>query len=324
MVKISKKFVKNSIIYTVAGTLPMASAILLLPFYLNYLPIAVYGELAVYIAFSMLVQVFVTYSFDSSVYIYYHEYKNDPEKLSRFISSAFISIGGIGIVAVALFSLMGSWLFDNLYDDKAISFFPWGFASVVTAIFQAYLKVHSSLLQSSEKPMVFLWSNLLSFSLIAVFTIVGLLLYPSSLVGPVGGRLLAGVLSGGWVIVRVARNYGFHFDYALLKKSFAYNNSAYIYQLQQWLVNYFDRLLITVYLTLEANGAYDFAWKALLTIDFVVAGLFNSFYPKVISIITAQEKKQSDPMINRYYHGLTASIMLMVSLCILAFPLVLD
>jgi O-antigen/teichoic acid export membrane protein len=86
MVRISKTFIKSSIIYTVAGALPMASAIILLPFYGNNLPLAVYGELATYIAFSMLVQVLVTYSFDTSVYVYYHEYKNAPEKLSQFLS----------------------------------------------------------------------------------------------------------------------------------------------------------------------------------------------------------------------------------------------
>jgi O-antigen/teichoic acid export membrane protein len=322
MVRISKKFIKSSIIYTVAGALPMASAIILLPFYGNNLPLAVYGELATYIAFSMLVQVLVTYSFDTSVYVYYHEYKNSPEKLSQFLSSAFISILGIGFVSVIIFSLAGSLIFDSVFSQKGISFFPYGLASVVTAVFQACFKVHSSVLQSSEKPVLFFWSNLLSFSLIALFTVIGLLLYPATLIGPVGGRLLAAVISGSWVLIRVFRLYGITFNYSLLKKSFTYNNSSYVYQLQQWVVNYFDRMLITLFLTLEAAGSYDFAWKCLLVIDFIVAGLFNSFYPKVIGIITAQQKKQSDPVINRYYHGLTAMIMLMICLCILGFPLI--
>ena len=87
---ISKGFIKNSVIYTVAGMLPTASAVILLPFYLNYLPLAQYGQLAFYLAFSMLVQVIATYSFDSSLYIYYHDYKNDRPKLSVLISSAYV------------------------------------------------------------------------------------------------------------------------------------------------------------------------------------------------------------------------------------------
>ena len=64
---ISKGFIRNSVIYTVAGMLPMASAVILLPFYLNYLPIEQYGQLALYLAFSMFVQIVATYSFDSSL-----------------------------------------------------------------------------------------------------------------------------------------------------------------------------------------------------------------------------------------------------------------
>jgi O-antigen/teichoic acid export membrane protein len=68
-------------------------------------------------------------------------------------------------------------------------------------------------------------------------------------------------------------------------------------------------------------GAYDFVWKCLLVVDLVIGGLYNSFYPKVISTIAGQERKGSTPTINRYYHGLTAAIMLLVSGVIFALPL---
>ena len=60
---------------------------------------------------------------------------------------------------------------------------------LVPGAFQALLKVHSSLLQSREKPETFFWSNVLSFTMIASFTIIGLELYPNSLMGPVVGKV---------------------------------------------------------------------------------------------------------------------------------------
>ena len=47
-------------------------------------------------------------------------------------------------------------------------------SSVGAGIFQAIFKVHSNLLQSREKPETFFWSNVVSFSLIAFFIVVGL------------------------------------------------------------------------------------------------------------------------------------------------------
>lgn len=318
---ISKGFIKTSAIYTVAGMLPMASAILLLPFYLNYLPLEQYGQLAFYLAFSMLVQVVVTYSFDSSLYIYYHDYKNDKTKLSVLISSAYGFIAMVAVAVVLVLTLTGSFVFEIVAGEKGISFFPYGFLSVLTAIFQSFFKVHSSLLQTQEKPVMFFWANLISFSLIALFTVGGLILFPEELVGPVGGRALAAFFAGSWALVRVFTAFGFHYDFNFLKTTFRINNSSFIYQLQQWVINYFDRLIIMVYLTMEDVGAYDFVWKCLLVIDLIIAGLYNSFYPKVIATLAEQNEKQSTPSINRYYHGLTAAIMILVSGAVLMFPL---
>lgn len=318
---ISKGFIKNSIIYTIAGMLPMASAVILLPFYLSYLPLEQYGQLAFYLAFSMLVQVVATYSFDTSLYIYYHDYKNDKGKLPVLISSAYVFMAILGAGLLIISMVAGGFVFDLVAGDKGLSFFPYGFLSVVTAIFQAFFKVHSSLLQTSEKPGTFFWANLISFTLIALLTVGGLMLYPESLVGPVGGRAAAAIIAGTWALIRIFSAFGFHFNFAFLKTTFRINNSSFIYQLQQWFINYFDRVLITLYLTMEDVGAYDFVWKCLLVIDLVIGGLYNSFYPKVIAALADQETKRSTPTINRYYHGLTAAVMLLVSGAIFALPL---
>jgi O-antigen/teichoic acid export membrane protein len=318
---ISKRFIRNSVIYTGAGMLPMASAVILLPFYLNYLSLAKYGELAFYLAFSMLVQIGATYSFDSSLYIYYHDYKNDKQKLGKLISSAYVFMGMLGLGLLAFFALSGTLLFSLLSGNKDVPFFPYGFLCVIFAIFQAFFKVHNSLLQTREKPQTYFWANLLSFSLIALFTVAGLILYPDTLAGPIGGRALAALAAGGWTLARVFRTFGFHYDFPFLRSTFRINNSTFIYQLQQWSINYFDRVLITLYLTMQDVGMYDFVWKCLLVIDLVIGGLYNSFYPTVISTLAQQQEKGTTKAINRYYHGLTAAIMLLVSGAIFVFPL---
>ena len=147
----------------------MASAIILLPFY-SKLPVSIFGALAIYFSFSLLVQIIVTYSFDSSLYINFHEFKNDPKKLSSFISSAFLFILLISTVTGLILAFIGDWVFAHVFSKEEILFFPFGTLSVATGIFQALLKVNNSLLQTQEKPILFLWANLLSFSLIASLT----------------------------------------------------------------------------------------------------------------------------------------------------------
>ena len=302
----------------------MASALILLPFYVGYLTTSDFGALSIYFAFSYFIQLLTTYSFDTSLYIHFHEYKDDRAKLSAFASSSFIFMLIIGVVVGAAFTVFGDIIFRNIFTDQSISFRPYGLMAAVSGIFQALFKVHGNLLQSREKPELYLWSNIASFALIAAVTIAGLKIFPNSLVGPVGGRLVAAVFSGLWALARIFREFGVHFDFPLLRSSFSFNFYTFLYQFLQWVINYFDRIFMAFFLTLADIGTYDFALKCLLIIEFILNGLHNSFYPKVVSAIIAQDTKGSAPEINRYYNGFIALIMLLICGSILILPLAIE
>lgn len=317
---ISRGFIKSSIIYTIAGALPMASAIILLPFYIYHLPTDLYGALSVYMAFTLLVQIVVTFSFDASMYIHFHELKNDLQKLSGFISSTFVCIICIGICIGLFLALFGDLLFHILLSQQDISFYPFGVAAVGSGILQAIFKVNNSLLQSKEQPVTFFWTNIASFSLIALFTIGGLQIFPNALYGPIFGRLLAVALTSGWVLVSIFKKYGFHFRFTWLTQSFTFNLYTFLYQLQQWVINYFDRFILFLFVALQDVGVYDFAVKCLIPVELLMQGMHNAFYPKVISAVISQQEKGSTPEINRYYHGLIAVTMLVTCASILVLP----
>lgn len=302
----------------------MGSAIILLPFYIAYLSTSDFGALSIYFAFSLLIQILTTFSFDSSLYLHYHELKNDKPKLNRFISSAFFFMLIIGLAVGLVFVFAGDFVFTQVFAERPISFHPYGLIAAVTGVFQALFKVQGNLLQSREKPLVFLWSNVISFGFVIVFTFAGLKLFPNTLIGPVGGRMLAAVLSGVWAFSRIIREFGIHFDYPLLRSTFHFNFYTFIYQILQWVINYFDRIVLVFFLTLSQIGVYDFAVKCLLIIEFILNGLHNTFYPRVVSAVVAQKQKGSVPETNRYYHGFIAVLMLLITGCILTFPWLIE
>ncbi|MGC3948654.1 MAG: lipopolysaccharide biosynthesis protein [Chryseolinea sp.] len=318
---ISKRFLKSSLIYTIAGILPMASALILFPLYVYHLSLDVYGALSIYLAFITLVQILITFSFDTSVYVHYHEYKNDSEKLADFISSAFAFMLLSGVVVATLLSLAGELIFRVALPGQNISFFPYGLASVGTGVFLAVFKVHSSLLQTREKPEMFLWSNVLVLSLIVVFTVIGMRWHPHSLAGPVYGRLLGAFIPFLWVLWRIFKEFGLRFNFHWLRGSLAFNIYAFIYQLQQWFINQFDRVVMLLYLTLADVGVYDVALKCLLPIELLMNSLQSAFYPRVVSQLMGKTDQRGAEEVNRYYHGLIAVVMLLVTGSILAFPI---
>ena len=300
------------------------SAVLLLPFYLAWLPADVYGALSLCLAFSIFIQVLVSYSFDTSIYIHFHEFKDQPDKLAGYVVAVFAFILGAGLAAGLTFALLGNLIFALLFSDRGLDFFPFGMMAACTGVFQAVFKVYSYLLQSREKPETFLWSNLTLFGLIAALTIGGLYLAPGSLAGPVGGRLIAGGLLTVWVLWRVWREFGSRPDFSALKSTFGFNNYSYIYQLLQWVINYIDRFVLVLFLPLASVGIYDLTVKCLLVIELLMNGAHSSFYPRVVGEVMQQDEKNSSITVNRYYHGLTALAMMLTAGGILVLPLVAD
>lgn len=301
----------------------MASAVVLVPLFIENLSTEAYGALAVYTTFTFLVQIVVTFSFDSSIYIHYHEFKGDSKKLSAFVGGAFVFMMLTGVVAALVLALAGDLIFSLTLSDKNISFFPYGLASVGSGVFQAIFKVNSSLLQSSEKPETFFWSNVFSFSSIAILIVVGLQLYPHSLAGPIFGRLAGSFIPCLWVLWRIAREYGFHTDFSWLRSSFNFNLYQFIYQLQQWIINQFDKILMLFYLTLTDVGVYDFALKCVIPVELFMNSLHNAFYPKVIKALIGKSDQSTATEINTYYHGLTSVVILLVTGSIFVLPFVI-
>lgn len=321
---ISKRFIKNSFIYTVAGSLNLASAVILLPFYVNYLTPATLGVLSIYTTFALLVQIFVTYSFDTAVYTYYHEFKNDQPTVNRYISSSFSFVLVVGLIMGLLLALSGGYIFQLVFPEQNISFYPYGILSLLSGIFQAVVKVNSSFLQTQEKATSFLGQNLFSFSLTALLTVVGLHWFPDSLLGPIGGKLAAMAATGLWVLISVYGSNGFFFDFALIRSTLGFNHPALLYQVMQWFNGFYDRMLMAFFMPLNQVGIYDFAAKCLSVIEFALSGFYNSFYPKVLGMIALQKDKKSTIEINRYYNGLTAVTLMMVTVCIFFFPIILQ
>lgn len=299
----------------------MASALILFPLYVFHLSVEAYGALSIYLVFITLVQILITFSFDTSIYVHFHEYKDDRIKLADFVSSAFVFMLITGVAVSIALSIAGEVIFRIALPGQNISFYPYGLASVGAGVFLAVFKVHSSLLQTREKPGLFLWSNVLVLSLIVIFTLIGTRLYPHSLAGPVYGRMLGAFLPFVWVLWRIFKEFGFRFNFQWLRTSFGFNLYAFIYQVQQWFINQFDRVVMLLYLTLADVGVYDVALKCLLPIELLMNSLQSAFYPRVVSKLMGKTDQLGSEVINRYYHGLIAVVMLLVTGSIFAFPI---
>ncbi|GDX52933.1 hypothetical protein LBMAG27_19800 [Bacteroidota bacterium] len=319
---ISRHFLKSSLIYSIFGALPLASSIILLPFYTNLLSTTDFGLLAIFISFTLLMQIFVNLSFDALVGIHYFELKDNSEKLNAYISTVFISLIIIGAIFISISFILGPPIFKWVFSGK-IDFFPYGFMSIATAVFNSFFKTYTFLLINQQRPIRFLWMNLFNFILTIAISIFGLYLYPQTLIGPMNGRLLSGVGIFLLTFLYVISETGIVYKPRLLKGAIAFCAPIVIYFSMSWLISYADRFIINYFDNPADVGVFDFSVKCTLLIDFALGGLISAIYPKVYSIWKEQKINYSSPEVNKYFHSLSALNLLMIALTILFIPLII-
>lgn len=318
---ISGRFFKSSLIYTIGGAMPMASGLILLPFYTNMLTTDMYGILMLYIVFGLMMQVLTTYALDAYLGVHYIDVKDDPIAARRMIGAVTGLLLTLGAVIIPLAGFLGKPLFDASYNTAAnLDFYPWGFMSVAVGFFNGFFKAATNLMVFRQEPGRFLWFNTANFILTIGISLIGLYLYPHELTGPMYGRLLSGVgifLLSLWFLFR---EYGISFDFSAIKGLHKFCFPYMIYLVLAWLVSNVDRVIINDAMNAAKVGIYDFAVRCTALIDLVQNGLIAAVNPVVFILWKDSGKNEVSKESNRYFNVYTAASVLFIGAFVFIVP----
>lgn len=318
---ISKSFIKSSFIYSFIGALPLASSVLLLPFYGNsdLLSTSDFGLLAIYIALSELVRILFIYSADNYLGINFIHNSDSPAQTRKFIgtSALFLIIFGVGMTL--LFSVAGDYLFTFIFPGKDVNFYPYGLLSILTGLFTGIFRAYTSLMIYRQKPNPYFWSNMLHFILVIAFSVSGLYLFPMSLEGPIWGRFISAVSTFIWAMAYFAKESHFEYSKSVLKDLLRYCTPLYIFYILTWVISNIDRYFILGIMTEKEVAIFDFAVKITLIVELLQAGLSAAINPKVFKIWKENgDRPVGNVEINRYFNGFTVINQLSIPLIYVA------
>ncbi|MFZ1824146.1 MAG: polysaccharide biosynthesis C-terminal domain-containing protein [Chitinophagales bacterium] len=318
-----KKIIKSSFLFTIGNMMPLLTSVVLLFPYTTYLQPGLYGELALYIAFTLLVQYLANYGLDNYVGIHHYEYKKDQEQLKKFIGSVVGALMVIGAGLTIVFLVSGAFIFDSIFKGE-LPFFPFGFMAVLTGVFNSLFRTYINFLFYRDKPKRHLYFNIFNFVVTLVLCIGGLLLFPDSIIGPMWGRLLSGALIFLLAGIFFIREYGLHFDTSMLKGLHRFCIPVAGFYVLTWVLAYINNYILNDLATLTDVGIYDFALKCVLLIEITQTSLAQTFNPKIYDMWSATGMRKSSLEENRYHNVFTMLSVVMIALSILLLPLVVQ
>lgn len=322
---ISKYFIKSSFIYSVIGALPLAASVFLLPFYTNYLTTEQFGLLALYIAFTGIVQILVTYGLDNYIGIIYVEKKHDPSKTKEYIGTIVTLLLLIAAVFLIFFLISGNSLFAffsrQTKNKTILEFFPWGIMSVLTAIFNSLFKTYIMLLIFQQRAVKYFYMNIFNFILTTSISLAGILYMPYTLNGPMFGRLLSGLGIFILALYFFFKEFGITYRKSFLREIAAFCSPLLISFILIWILGNLDKFIIAYFLNNSEVAIFSFAVSCTFLLEFLHSGLASAIVPKVINIWKNQEVKHSTVEVNRYFNGFTAITLLIIPVFILVMPI---
>lgn len=322
---IRRKFISESLIYTLTGALPLASGLVLLPFYTNWLTSDQFGLLALYIAITMFLQILFNFGFDNYIGISYIDNKSKPEIQSEIIGTIVLSLLLIGAIVITFSLVVGESVFQAFNKSGSgktqLLFFPFGFMAVVTAFFNSMFKTYTSLLIYQQRSGRYMIMNLFNFVLTITISLTWLRLNKFSLEGPMWGRLLSGAGIFLLAVFLFNREFRLRFSrqyWPLFRKFLLF---LVIYQLLSWILSNIDKFIIGHLLSPTDVAIFDFAIKCLVVIEFLQNGLSSAIIPGVFSHWANESGDSTNTDVRRYFNGFSALSTIAIPVYCLVVPL---
>ncbi len=296
----------------------MLAGIILLPFYTNFLSDTHYTQVLFHISVSLLFQILFSFSIESYFGIKYTQLSDEPLQQKKFIGTVSSLLLFIGLGLLILSALFGNLLFKSIYKtDLQMEFWPYGFYSILTAFFNSYFKASTVCLIYLQRSKLFLTANIINFFATIFISIGGLYLFPDTIVGPMYGRLLSGLiifLIGHYIFTK---NGIITFDRSFLHELSRFCAPYVFYVICGWVLGQIDRYFLQSYISKADLNSYDLILKCFFGIEFLQNSLSAVIFPKLYEIWNKNKNNQTTPESNRYFNVFTViNIVQLVLFCI--------
>lgn len=165
--------------------------------------------------------------------------------------------------------------------------------------------------------------GLFNFVVTIAISVVLVYQYPHTLIGPMWGRLLSGVLIFLLTFIYGLREFGIQLVFKATDALRKYSTPIVIFSLLTWVLGYINNYILNGLSTAKDVGVYDFALKCTLVIEYAGLGLLGTINPRIYQLWKKNGNTESTQEENRYYHAYSAVNILLIAVNMLVLPIVI-
>jgi O-antigen/teichoic acid export membrane protein len=274
-----KRVLENSLFYIFSSFLVKGFGLILLPVYTFYLDTEQYGILSLTRSFLNVALYIVILSSHSAVVRYYVEYKDNVEKLKKYISTIILFI-----LAFSLVILTGVIIFRDIIFSwflKDILFFPYILTAIAILFFHSIHTIHQNILKGMQNGKKLTVLNLIVFFSQVILNLVLIIVFDLEALGILLAMLIVNVFYFAYAIYDLKSNnlLCFAFDFKMLKESLKYSIPILPHNLSTNIASFTSRVFINNNSTISDVGLYGISTQFGILIDVIQRSVNMAFQP---------------------------------------------
>lgn len=300
----SKYLIKNTVIFAIGNFATKLITFLLVPLYTNVLSTEQFGTVdLLYTICSFLIPLF-SFNITEAVLRFSLD-KNS--KNNKIMSIALVSVLFLIFSSIIMIPILA--LFNDFSNYK-ILFYLYMITFGTSQIFLINLK-------GQEKLKLFSIGNFIYAASVSILNIIFLLILKMGVNGYFIAYIVANIITIMYGVIfgkigNTLRN--FEFDKKLFKNMIKYSLILIPTSFMWWIMNFLDRVMVTKYISLSANGIYAVSYK-IPTILSVVSSIFTQAW--LFSAIKEKDSEDNNSYTNSVFSFLAFGTIMIGSILLI-------
>ncbi|MBL4708912.1 MAG: oligosaccharide flippase family protein [Flavobacteriales bacterium] len=317
----SKDILKNSIVYTILGFLPLALAFVFTPIYLTYMGNEQYGVLSLFLLYSSLFSHIIGLGIGRGFLFFYWDVYKDKLELKKLISSTL----GLLLTIQILFISIGIYFSDSILsliqsEDSSVDFYPFYLLALFQGGFLIYYEMFCYFYRNQEKLKEYAILNVGTLILFTLGSIIGVIILDLEALGAAYGRTIGyAVLVMAFILVFI-KKYGISLDLKYSKVLLIFSLPLFLNSFIGALGYGIDKILIEKLDKLENLGVYSLALVFVSILEIWLNSINNALNPTLYRYLNEKIDTKQKEIQGIVYFIITSVFVLIVSILALIYP----
>ena len=265
--------------YSLVGFLRPAIYIFLLPLYISYFSAAEYGIYNLMIDVAAIAMILASLKINTAMMTHYYDYMGDEHTQFRYLQNLYTGCLLIGSIFLLSMYFMGPWIFEHVFKDDAITFFPYGMTVMAYAMLFEATQVYLTYLKNKKNIWRFTFIMLFHVISIVVLQFIFIIVLERGVKGALESVLIGNILVTMLVMIMQPRLLTFKLDFKMIISSLTFSIMLVPYLVIYWFLTRGGRIFLESYTDLDTVAVFGLLMVLSGVIILAVEAVVNGVRP---------------------------------------------